>query len=54
MGIYQMKKELSNHLPRASYLSGFGAIFASWFVLIYQLREFPLSGIANYFELRCQ
>ena len=34
--------------------SGFGATFAAVFVLIYRLREFPLSAVANRFELRSQ
>ena len=34
--------------------TGFGATFAAVFVLIYWLREFPLSAVTNRFELRCQ
>ena len=33
--------------------TGFGASFAAMFVLNYWLREFPLSVVANRFELRC-
>ena len=33
--------------------AGFGANFAAAFVLIYALRYFPLSVVANRFELRC-
>ena len=41
------------HNERASYL-GFKETFAALFVLNCWLREFPLSAIANRFELRCQ
>ena len=34
--------------------TGFGAAFAAVFVLIYWFREFPLSAVADRFELRCQ
>ena len=34
--------------------TGFGTTFASVFVLTYWLRKFPLSAVANRFELRCQ
>ena len=34
--------------------TGFEATFATVFVLIYWLREFPLSAVTNRFELRCQ
>ena len=33
--------------------TGFGATFAAVFILIYRLREFPLSAVTNRFELRC-
>ena len=35
-------------------LPGFQRNFAALFVLNYWLREFPLSAIANLFELKCQ
>ena len=34
--------------------TGFGATFAAIFVLIYRLRQFPLSAVNNRLELRCQ
>ena len=34
-------------------LAGFGATFGVVFVLIYLLREFPLSAVTNHFEFRC-
>ena len=33
---------------------GVGATFAAVFLLIYRLREFPLSAVISIFELRCQ
>ena len=33
---------------------GFGAAFAAVFALIYWLREFPLTAVANRIELRCK
>ena len=34
--------------------TAFEATFTALFVLIYWLREFPLSAVANSFEQRCQ
>ena len=36
------------------FSTGFRQIFTAWFVLNCWLREFPLSTIANHFELQCQ
>ena len=54
---YEHITSLKNHLSLAqgkslSYL--FGATFAAVFVLIYRLREFPLSAVVNNFESSSQ
>ena len=50
---------LENHLSRAqgeNLPTGFGVTFAAVVALIYWFEEFPLSAVANRFELRlrCQ
>ena len=50
---------LKNHLPLAQsesllYYTGLGATFAAAFVLIYWLRDWPLSVVAYRFELKRQ
>ena len=54
---YKPRTSLKNHRLAAQSESlpySFRATFAAEFVLIYRLRESPLSAIPNRLELRCQ
>ena len=54
---YKHITSLKSHLPLAKKESlpyWFRGNFAGWFVLIYQLTEFPLSVVTNRFEMRYQ
>ena len=52
MSIFPLKTTFGLHKARVCP-NGFRTAFASVSVLIYKLREFPLSAAANRFELRC-
>ena len=47
-------KNVPSPAPRESLPYWFQGNFAAMFVLNYWLREFPLSALANRFELRCE
>ena len=52
---YKRITSFKNHMHKARVCpTGVGATFAACFDMNYWLREFPLSTIANRFELRCQ
>ena len=51
--LIQMNKIQENNFTFALFFR-YKHITSHVFVLIYWLREFPLSAVANHFELKCQ